>query len=265
MENNNAIKIIGIGDSVKNIFDKLIAFDIAETCFISNNQIILQESSKGKKFGLSIEKSLTPYLEKELKGSKIAVVVTDNSVRNIEWTSKVLEIIRNEGIITLCLIAETHSGKGYEEVKKILLKNSNFIMLPGNNVITSINNIIQSIIELVTESALIKIDIDDLCILSVPGQILVCSAVASGENMAVNAASDVLKQIKELLPEHTKIDDIILYFMCGKDLLVLEVSSGIEIISELLKSTCETLFGLMIDEEYTNKVKIIAIVNSYYE
>lgn len=72
-------------------------------------------------------------------------------------------------------------------------------------------------------------------------------------------------QIKNSLRAQSSSDFTILNITCGVDLAIFETFEILEIIKRVIKSDDNIIFGCVIDKNYSDKLKLTVLVNSFIE
>ena len=122
---------------------------------------------------------------------------------------------------------------------------------------------VRGVTDLITLPGLINLDFADIkSIIKDAGTALLGDGIASGDNRAIKAAQ---KAIKNPLIE-ASIDGargILLNISGGPDLKLYEVNEAAEIIKNASSSDANIIFGAVIDENMSDKIKVTIIATGF--
>jgi len=124
---------------------------------------------------------------------------------------------------------------------------------------------VQGISDLITTSGLVNVDFADVrTIMSDAGSSLMGIGVGTGENRAQVAARAALSSpLLDVSIEGAK--GILFNITGGKDLTMSEVNEASEIISGAAHVDAEIIFGMVIDEQMTDQLKITVVATGFDE
>jgi cell division protein FtsZ len=124
---------------------------------------------------------------------------------------------------------------------------------------------VRGVTDLITLPGLINLDFADIkSIIKDAGSALLGDGIASGDNRAIKAAQ---KAIKNPLIE-ASVDGakgILLNISGGPDLKLYEVNEAAEIIKDASSSDANIIFGAVIDENMSDKIKVTIIATGFKE
>ncbi len=123
---------------------------------------------------------------------------------------------------------------------------------------------VQGISDLITKPGLINLDFADVkSIMKGMGMAFMGTGIASGENRAVDAAQ---KAISSPLLVDTSIEGahgVLINITGGRDITLLEVSKGSQLIHSLAHPDANIIFGTVIDEGMKEMVKVTVIATGF--
>lgn len=123
---------------------------------------------------------------------------------------------------------------------------------------------VQGISDLITKPGLINLDFADVkSIMKGMGMAFMGTGIASGENRAVDASQ---KAISSPLLVDTSIEGahgVLINITGGKDITLLEVSKGSQLIHSLAHPDANIIFGTVIDESMKELVKVTVIATGF--
>ncbi|MCB0341410.1 MAG: cell division protein FtsZ [Bdellovibrionales bacterium] len=124
---------------------------------------------------------------------------------------------------------------------------------------------VKGISDLINIRGLINLDFADIrTVMAAKGMAIMGTGSASGENRAVEAASQA---ISSPLLENIAIDGatgIIINVTGGEDLTLWEVNEASTLITEAAHEDAEVIFGSVIDSTITDEVKVTVIATGFY-
>lgn len=203
----------------------------------------------------------------------------------------VAKIARELGALTIGVVTRPfsfegkkrsrHADMGLQELKDnvdtlIVIPNQKLLSIAGQNMplldtFRKANDVllqaVKGISDLINIHGLINLDFADIkTVMASKGLALMGTGVATGENRAVEAATQA---ISSPLLENVKIDGatgIIINVTGGDDLSLYEVNAACELITNAAHAThddAEIIFGAVIDKSLTSEVRVTVIATGF--
>jgi len=125
-------------------------------------------------------------------------------------------------------------------------------------------NATKGISDLISVPGLINLDFADVkTVMSEMGDALMGSAVASGEDRAIEAAQNAIKS--PLLEEVSIVGalGLLVNITGGDDLTLSEVDSAANIIQEAVGEEANVIFGAVIDEQFKDQIRVTVIATGF--
>lgn len=124
---------------------------------------------------------------------------------------------------------------------------------------------VQGISDIITAPGLINVDFADVkTVMSNAGSALMGIGTGTGENRAIKAAREAISSpLLELSMDGAR--GVLFNIVGGSDMTMSEVNEAAKIISEAADADANIIFGAVIDEEMTDKIKITVIATGFDE
>ena len=201
----------------------------------------------------------------------------------------IASIAKESGCLTVAVVTKPFTFEGSkriiqaeEGIKNLKGKVDTLIVIPNDKLLEISNenttllnafkiadNVLEAgvrgVTDLITLPGLINLDFADIkSIIKDAGSALLGDGIASGDNRAIKAAQ---KAIKNPLIE-ASVDGakgILLNISGGPDLKLYEVNEAAEIIKDASSSDANIIFGAVIDENMSDKIKVTIIATGFKE
>jgi cell division protein FtsZ len=201
----------------------------------------------------------------------------------------IASIAKESGCLTVAVVTKPFTFEGSkrviqaeEGIKNLKGKVDTLIVIPNDKLLEISNenttllsafkmadNVLEAgvrgVTDLITLPGLINLDFADIkSIIKDAGSALLGDGIASGDNRAIKAAQKAIKNpLIEASVEGAK--GILLNISGGPDLKLYEVNEAAEIIKDASSSDANIIFGAVIDENMSDKIKVTIIATGFKE
>ena len=199
----------------------------------------------------------------------------------------IASVAKESGCLTVAVVTKPFTFEGSkrmiqaeEGVKNLKGKVDTLIVIPNDKLLEISNenttllnafkladNVLEAgvrgVTDLITLPGLINLDFADIkSIIKDAGSAILGDGIASGDNRAIKAAQKAIKNpLIEASVEGAK--GILLNISGGPDLKLYEVNEAAEIIKDASSSDANIIFGAVIDENMSDKIKVTIIATGF--
>jgi len=254
MQTSEKIVALGVGRKgcqiVEQMLGKIDGVEFANVRFQAEDDV-LNLFNVPLKFNLEKDDDCNKIIDENFQDADLIFVIGDSPL-----VSSVVKAAKEAGKLTIGITTSNNENLRAE------FKQASDALISFNEVLFSeeqiklSQNVVESIVNLITKSGFINLDFEDIkAILQNTGTAFLGTSSAEGDNRAKIAALQAVSMCGEL----KNVKRILLNITTGSEISLSEMADAAGIIQEKANPDMQSIWGHVIDENLENNVKVTFI------
>lgn len=202
----------------------------------------------------------------------------------------IAEIAQKMGILTVGVVTTPFLFEGAKKMQKAmsgienLKERLNSIIIIPNEKVKALNNgqisfkdafkqadsllmnAVKGIADIITTTGFMNVDFEDVkTVMSAGGQAVMGMGEGEGEERVLDAIKQAIANPLVEIKSIKGARGLLINFTCGEDIIMDEISSGIEYLTKEVSKEAEIKFGVVLDKNYEGRVRVTVIATGFNE